>query len=188
MSLTNLFVPAYVQMLEAMSAWLEKARAQVPPPEADVLLSARLASDMLPLSSQIRFACFQAQEAVFRLRGEPVPDRLLDLAQAGQNAGEDAGSLAEAQACVTDALGFLEGLSSDALDGAEQQSISIELPTGMIFDLAGDKYVRDWALPQFYFHIVTAYAILRAQKIDLGKADYVPHMFAYLRPGTMPVG
>ena len=45
---------------------------------------------------------------------------------------------------------------------------------------------RDWALPQFYFHVMATYAILRAEGIDLGKADYVAHMFAYLRPGTMP--
>jgi hypothetical protein len=58
----------------------------------------------------------------------------------------------------------------------------------MIFDLTGEQYARDWALAQFYFHLNTAYAILRNQKIELGKADYVPHMFAYLRPGTMPQG
>ena len=60
------------------------------------------------------------------------------------------------------------------------------LPMGMIFDLTAEQYVRDWALPQFYFYVMTAYAILRAAGIDLGKADFVAHMFAYLRPGTMP--
>jgi hypothetical protein len=57
---------------------------------------------------------------------------------------------------------------------------------GMIFDLTAEQYARDWALPQFYFHVMIAYAILRAEGVDLGKADYVAHMFAYLRPGTMP--
>ena len=57
---------------------------------------------------------------------------------------------------------------------------------GMVFDLTAEQYVRDWALPQFYFHLMTAYAILRAEGIELGKADYVAHMFAYLRPGTRP--
>ena len=63
--------------------------------------------------------------------------------------------------------------------------MAIELPDGMTFDMTGEQYARDWALPQFYFHVITAYAILRHQGVDIGKADYVPHMFAYLRPGTM---
>lgn len=57
---------------------------------------------------------------------------------------------------------------------------------GMVFDLTAEQYARDWALPQFYFHVMIAYGILRAEGIDLGKADYIAHMFAYLRPGTMP--
>ena len=54
----------------------------------------------------------------------------------------------------------------------------------MTFDLTAEQYARDWALPQFYFHVMTAYAILRAQGVALGKADYITHMFAYLRPST----
>lgn len=186
MSLTTLLVPGYTQMLQAMSAFLEKARAQVEPAKAEALLSARLAPDMYPLSTQIRFACFQAWDAVYRLRGEPVPDAVLQLAQEGQNAGERPGTLADAHARIDETLAFLGGLSPDALDAGVKQPVSIELPNGMIFDLSGENYVRDWALPQFHFHVVTAYAILRGEGIDLGKADYVPHMFAYLRPGTVP--
>ena len=58
----------------------------------------------------------------------------------------------------------------------------------MIFDLTLDQYTRDWAIAQFYFHVMAAYAILRNRGIDLGKADYVAHMFAYLRPETAPQG
>ncbi len=61
-----------------------------------------------------------------------------------------------------------------------------EIPNGMIFDLTAEQYARDWALPQFYFHVMAAYAILRNQGVDLGKADYVAHMFQYIRPETMP--
>ena len=70
MTLTDILVPTYLQMLRALSAWLYKAQAQVPEDKAEALLSTRLAPDMLPLSTQIRFGCAQAQEAVFRLRGE----------------------------------------------------------------------------------------------------------------------
>ena len=186
MSLTNLLVPTYMQMLRALSAWLDKAQTQIPEAEAEALLSARLAADMYPLSSQVRFACLQAQEATFRLRGEPLPDLLDELAREGRNAGERPGSTSDAQARIDEALSLLGNLASDALDAGAERSITLELPDGMIFDMKGEDYARDWALPQFYFHLVTAYAILRSQTIELGKADYVQHMFGYLRPGSMP--
>lgn len=59
--------------------------------------------------------------------------------------------------------------------------IAHALPNGMVLDLTAGQYARDWALPQFYFHVVTAYSILRAQGIALGKADYVAHMVACFR-------
>jgi len=183
MSLTNLLVPTYTQMLRGLSGWLDKARKQIPEAEAEALLSVRLAPDMYPLSSQVRFACFQAQEATFRLRGKPLPEALEQVAREGQNAGEQPGSIADAQTRIGEALSLLDELGSDALDAGAERSITLELPNGIIFDMTGEQYARDWALAQFYFHLITAYAILRSQKIELGKADYVPHMFAYLRPG-----
>jgi len=81
----------------------------------------------------------------------------------------------------------VEAVASDALVLNPAASIAHALPQGMVFDLTAEQYARNWALPQFYFHVMTAYAILRAQGIQLGKADYVGHMFAYLQPGTLPV-
>lgn len=86
-------------MLQALSGWLlDKAQQQRP--QAEALMSARLAPDMYPLSSQIRFAWLQAQEAAYRPRGEPLPEVLDRLAQEGQNAGEQQGSLSDAQARI----------------------------------------------------------------------------------------
>ncbi|WP_120497590.1 DUF1993 family protein [Kiloniella sp. EL199] len=186
MSLTKLLIPTYTQMLKGLSGWLNKAQKQLPEAEAEMLLSARLAPDMYPLSSQISFACFQAQEATFRLKGEPIPEALEQVALEGRNAGKSPGSLSDAETRISETLLFLNNLESDALDTGVKRSITLELPTGMIFDMTGEQYARDWALAQFYFHLNTAYAILRGQGIELGKADYVPHMFAYLRPGSMP--
>jgi hypothetical protein len=59
--------------------------------------------------------------------------------------------------------------------------IGLELPNGMAFDLNAADYVRDWAVPQFYFHIMTVYAILRMRGVPLGKADFVPHMLRHAR-------
>ena len=60
----------------------------------------------------------------------------------------------------------------------------LDLPNGMTFDLTREQFARDWALGQFTFHVIAAYAILRKQGVAIGKADYVPHMFGYLRAQT----
>ena len=171
-------------MLGALSAWLGKAEAQQPGDGAERLLVARLAPDMFPLSTQIRFACVQAQEGVFRLRAQPFPPSIGELLDEGRSAAERPGSIADARARIAETLAIVEAADAPAVDPATP--IAHELPQGMVFDLTAEQYVRDWALPQFYFHVMTAYAILRAEGIELGKADYVNHMFAYLRPGTMP--
>ena len=186
MTLRDVLVPTYVQMLNALSAWLAKAEAQKPDGEAEVLLSARLAPDMFPLSTQIRFACAQAQEGIFRLQGLPFPPSVDLLLHEGRNAAGHPGSMADAQARIKETVALVETIASGALDVDPAMPIAHALPMGMIFDLTAEQYVRDWALPQFYFHVMTAYAILRAEGIDLGKADFVAHMFTHLRPGTMP--
>lgn len=186
MSLTNLLVPTYMQMLRTLIGWLKKAQEQLPETEAEALLSARLAPDMFPLSTQVRFVCVQAQEAIFRLRGESFPDSVKELLEEGRNAGEQPGSLADAQARIEETISLLETLGPDSLDAYSGQSIVHELPNGMTFDLTAEQYARDWTLAQFYFHLMTAYTILRSEGVALGKADYVPHMFPYLRPETIP--
>ncbi len=188
MSLTDFLVPSQAQMLRALSTWIDKAAAHALArgTEQDAFLSLRLAPDMYPLASQVRFACFLAQEAVFRLRGEPLPEQLEEVRREGWNAGERPGSLTDARARVTDALSFLSDIQPGALDDAADRPVALELPNGMAFDMTGTRYVRDWSLPQFYFHVVATCAILRNHGVELGKADLVPHMFAYLRPGSMP--
>ena len=187
MSLTNFLVPTYTQMLQAMSNWLEKARIQSPD-TADALMSARLAPDMFPLSSQIRFACVQAQEAIYRLQDQPFSEGLKTLTQEGQNAGDTPGTLAEAQTRISETLDLLNALAPDAFDAAAKRMIAHEVPNGMIFDMDGERYARDWNISQFYFHLMTAYAIMRNQGIELGKADYVQHPFSCIRPESMPKG
>jgi hypothetical protein len=184
MPLTDLLIPTYTNMLKALSGWLEKAQAQMP--EAEALLSARLASDMFPLSTQIRFACVQAQEAVHRLRGLPFPGSIGELLDEGRGAGESPGSIADAQARIGDTVAMLEALPADALDVDPNSRIVHELPNGMVFDLTAGQYARDWTVAQFYFHVMTAYAILRNQGVELGKADYIPHLLPHLRSPVAP--
>lgn len=182
MMLSDVLLPTYVQMLGALSAWLTKAEAQRPGEEGGALLTARLAPDMFPLSTQVRFACRQAQEGVFRLQGREFPASAQALLDEGRNGGEAPGTLADAQARIAETLAVVEKAVAEGIAIDPASSIAHALPIGMVLEVTAEQYARDWALPQFYFHVVTAYAILRAQGIELGKADYAAHMLAYLRP------
>lgn len=190
MSVHELLVPTFTQMLRSMDGWLGKAEAHGMATDAgiDSLLSIRLAPDMYPLSAQIRFACFQAQEPLYRLREAALPDGLLAMRQQGWNAGAEPGTWAQARACVSDALTCLETVAAGALNDHAGRTITLNLPNGMIFDMTPAGYARDWCLPQFYFHLAMAYAILRQHGVPLGKADYVAHMLGYLRPGIASPG
>ena len=182
-TMTSLLLPTFRQMLGALANWLDKADG------GDTLLAGRIAPDMFPLATQVRFACVQALEPVYRLTDRPVPASVTALMDEGRVANEgDAGTVADAKARIADTLGALDALSDDALDVAADKPVEHKIPNGMVFDLTAEQYARDWALPQFYFHLMTAYAILRAEGVALGKADYIPHMFPYIREGSMPAG
>jgi uncharacterized protein len=187
MTLTDILVPTFSQMLGALRGWLDKAEGEVGAGKADALLAARLAPDMFPLSTQIRFACVQALEACHRLRGEDCPALLDELRDEGRNAGERPGTLAEARARIDQTQVQLGEIAPGALDTDPQAPLAHELPSGMVFDLTAGQYARDWALGQFYFHLMIAYAILRAEGIGLGKADYIPHLVPHIR-GGLPSG
>jgi hypothetical protein len=188
MQLTDLLIPTVSSQLRAASAWLGKAEAFAAErgESADSLLTLRLAPDMFPLVTQLRFLAFQAQEPVYRLRGAELPDALLKVRQEGLDGGDAPGTVADARARLAEALTFLSEVTPGELDAAATMPIAHSLPNGMVFDMTGEQYVRDWSLPQIAFHQMIAYAILRQAGVPLGKADYVPQMFAYLRPGTMP--
>lgn len=141
---------------------------------------------MFPLSTQVRFACVQAQEGVFRLQGQAIPASVAILLDEGRNAAERPGSIADARARIAETVAMVEIAAADAPAVDPATPIAHALPQGMVFDLTAEQYTRDWALPQFYFHVMTAYTILRAQGVELGKADYVAHVFSYLRPNTLP--
>ncbi len=178
----------YTNGLTSLANWLRKASDHTEPKKAEDLLSARLAPDMLPLSTQVRFVCVQAIEGMHRLIGVAFPARVTELLDEGRNAGENPGTIADALARIEETLALVAGLAAHAGDGDDTRDVAHDLPMGLIFDLTLEQYVRDWALPQFYFHLVTAYAILRAEGVALGKVDFVPHMFPYARPGTVPEG
>ena len=188
MDFTSLLVPTYRNMLRMLLGLLDKAQAQLGAAAAEALLSARLAPDMYPLATQLRFAAMQALDGARYLRGEPWTGEHDEMIAEARNGREHPGTLAQAAARIDQALAYIDALGGEALDGiAEDQPLILDLPNGMTFDLTAGQFARDWALGQFYFHVMTAYAILRKEGVAIGKADYVPHMFGYLRARAVPV-
>lgn len=182
----EILAPTYTQMLGALAGWLDKAQAQLGDADAAALPGACLAPDMFPLATQVRFACVQALEGMHRLRDEPFPELVAELLEEGRKAEETPQSLAAAKARIAQTLDQVAVLAGEASAARVEGAVEHALPMGIVFDLTLDEYVRDWALGQFYFHVLAAYMILRHRGIALGKADFVAHMFAHVRPGTMP--
>ena len=187
MDAQTLLIPTYRQSLLALHGWLDKAERELPGNDAEALLSARLADDMYPLATQVRFVCVQVHEGLARLKGEEeFPEDWNTLLEEGRGAGENSGTLSDAKARIAQTLALLDAHDSESASLADDTPVAHRIPNGMVFDLTIESYVRDWALPQLYFHLMVAYAILRSAGVALGKADFVAHMFGYLRPGTMP--
>lgn len=193
MTITELLVPTYRQQLQMLLGLLDKAQLQVGPDKAQILLSARLAPDMFRLTTQLRFCAVQAQEAPLRLMGLPL-DCLDPLLDEGRNGATAPGTWNDARARLEEALEFLDGLAPNALDQQPPDApLALTLPMGLTFDLTREQFARDWAIGQFYFHLMAAYAILRSQGIELGKADYLPHLLPFVRQqgetrGVTPAG
>lgn len=177
--LYELTVPAYANGLRALSAQLDKALAWGADNGVGELqfIAARLAPDMFPLASQVRFSCLQAIQAPTRLGATGAPAF-----------AEDAADFAGLQAQIAETLTWLDTVDATTIDADPGRAVGFDLPNGMAFDMTAMTYVRDWAQPQFYFHLVAAYGVLRHMGVPLGKADYVSYMMAYLRPGTAPAG
>lgn len=154
--------PVFVSMLGNMRAWLDKAAAEG---DAAALVEARLAEDMKPLTAQYQFASDSAKNAIARLIGIDPPVM-----------PDTETSFAELRARCDKTIAFIEGVDPAALAGSEDREVSIKFPNGLGYRFTGGDYLRRFALPNFYFHATTAYAILRAQGVSLGKPDYLQHL------------
>lgn len=179
MDLHAIAVPTYAQMLKGLSNQLTKAEAFAADNglSPDDLITARLAPDMFPLSTQVRFVCTQASDMLRQLTDSD-----------SFTPAEDATDFEGLRAQLAEAVAKVQATPASAFDGAADKAIALKMPNGIVFDMTGEQFLRDWALAQFYFHLATAYAILRHKGVALGKPDWVSHMFAYIRPGTLPGG
>lgn len=172
-SLHELAIETFVNMLGTLSHVLDKAarHAEARKFAVDDLVNARLAPDMVPLSGQVYLACYHAKDGLARLLGQEPP-------MVGRGAQEN---FEQINARIHATLEYLRGVPKAEIDAAEHRQITITVAPDRMFDMTGFQLIRDWTLPNFYFHVVTAYDILRASGVEIGKRDYFPHAATYLR-------
>ena len=163
-------VDSFVPMLKSLSAILDKGEACAKTTKLD-LVNARLAPDMFTLAQQVQLACDHARDGVARLTGRnPAPvDNLRK-------------SFDDLRERIANAVEYLELSEVAAFDGAEDRDCSIPLPNNTVIYMNGLQFLRAWALPHFYFHVVTAYDILRHKKVVIGKQDYLSQVRGFIAP------
>ena len=156
-------VPVFRQILNSLSEILGKAEIHASERKIDppALLQARLYPDMFALSRQIQIAADFAKGACARLAGADVP-KYEDTEQ----------SFADLQARLAKTIDFIESLPKNQIDGSEAREIHTSAgPNSKTF--TGQTYLVHYALPQFFFHATTAYAILRHNGVEIGKRDFM---------------
>jgi uncharacterized protein len=155
--------PRFIQMLNNLSAILDKAQAHVEARKLDpaALTTHRLFPDMFPLARQVQIACDAAKGAVARLAGVEVP-RHEDTEQ----------TFPELKARIAKTVAFIEGIKPAQIDGGEDREIVLQFLRREL-KLTASDYLLSFAQPHLYFHVTTAYNILRHNGVELGKMDYL---------------
>jgi len=153
----------FANTLRNLSAILDKAQAHAEAKKLDpaVLCGMRLIADMFPLSRQVQIACDTAKGATARLAGLEIPkheDNEVDFAQL--------------KARIAKTIDFILSVSPEKLEGSEDKEVLLKVG-GKDTRFTGMQYLLGHACPNFYFHVTTAYNILRANGVDIGKRDYI---------------
>jgi len=152
-----------LRMLGHLQIWLEKTQAYAQEKKIDetVLVNYRLFPDMLPLASQVRIACDVSKGAAARLSGSDLPKH--------EDNEQTLNELIERTQKVRT---FLKGFKEIQFDGASEKAIELKLPHRTMHFVGAD-YVNQFVIPNIYFHLTTAYAILRHAGVPLGKMDFL---------------
>lgn len=156
-------VPVFTRVLDSLAAILQKTAAQAEAKKIDpaVLINARLFPDMLPFKSQVYIASDNAKGCVARLAGIEPP-RYEDVEE----------TFPDLVARLKKTVSFLETLQPEQIDGSETRDIHIKFSSHEV-KMKGLPYLLHYATPNVYFHVTTAYAILRHNGIDIGKKDFL---------------
>lgn len=157
-------VPTFQHMLRNLAHILDKGEAHAQARKLDpaALTQFRLAPDMLPFTRQIIIACDAAKNGVARISGVEAP-RFEDTET----------TFAELKARVQKTLDYLATVPAQAMEGTEDRDITFPVGREATRTMKAEAYLKHWALPNFFFHISMAYAILRHNGVELGKSDYL---------------
>lgn len=167
MNLYDQSVATYRSRLNTLSGLIAKAETHA---DGEALLNATLAQDMHPLATQIKFVTEIPGDTVKRLG---VRDNDWSL--------EAPTTFAEAKALVAKAAQLLDGISAQELPSPDTR-VEFSIGDGAYnFEMSAEEYVREFSLPNFYFHLSMVYAILRMKGLEIGKAEFIPHMMAYFK-------
>jgi len=156
-------IPVYRRMLSNLSGLLDKAEAHAAEAgiELSALAEAQLAPDMRPLSAQVQMASDSAKGGAARLAGQEPP-----------KFADDETTFPELKARIAKTIAYLDTISPEQLEGAEDRSIEMRFPHRTM-TFTGRDFLFGFSLPNFLFHVTTAYAILRSRGVPLGKMDYL---------------
>ena len=156
-------IPMFIHSLQSLRTILDKgaAHAEARKFDAGVLANSRLFPDMLPLINQIQIASDAAKGAAARLAGMEPP-KFEDTEK----------TFPELLARIDKTLEFLKSVKPEQLDGSDERLVTLKVRT-TTYEFPGLLFLRHWAIPNFFFHLTTAYNILRHNGVEIGKVDYL---------------
>ncbi len=163
LSMYQASIPVFVKQLSNLSAILKKAEAHALTKKIDpeVFINARLAPDMFPLSRQIQIATDGVKGCAARLAGVEVPSY-----------PDTEKTFPQLQARIAKTIEFIKTFSAKQIDGTEESKVTLKL-RDQEHTFRGQPYLLNFVLPNLYFHMTTAYAILRHNGVDIGKKDFI---------------
>ncbi|MEO7546980.1 MAG: DUF1993 domain-containing protein [Ramlibacter sp.] len=163
-SMSSTCQPIFRTTLGNLSHILDKAQANADTRkfDASVLTQFRLAPDMLPFVRQVLIACDAAKNGVARISGVEAP-----------KFEDNETTFADLKVRIQKTLDWLATVPADKLDGTETKDITFPVGRDKTRTMTGEEYLKHWMLPNFFFHVTMAYAILRHNGVELGKSDYL---------------
>ena len=156
-------IPQLTKMLTNLSNILKKGEEFASSKNLDskVLVEGQLAPDMFPLTKQVQIACDQVKNGMARIAGVEPP-----------KFEDDEASFADLQERIAKTIAFANSLKPGQIDGTEAKEIKFSIKEWN-FEFVGEQYLLTWIIPNFYFHVTTAYDILRHKGVGIGKSDYL---------------
>ncbi len=163
MSMYQASIPQFTKMLSNLSNILKKGEEFAKAKNIDdtVLVGSRLAADMFPLAKQVQIACDQVKNGMARLAGVEPP-----------KFDDNESTFAELQERIAKTIAFAKSIKPEQVDGTEAKEIKFSIREWN-FEFVGDQYLMTWIIPNFYFHVTTAYNILRHNGVEIGKSDFL---------------